>query len=122
MKNATITISGAGIKDVSGLNVQVSVEAVVDVDAKRARRSATAWLVSEVGNMLLAGDPTLVIAQTTVWRLPVLLTSSKKGVVGEVGVIDVDATSGELMVSDKLRIEILNNARQFASPSLPTVG
>ena len=122
MNNATITISGAGIEGVTGLNVQVSVEAVVNVDAAHARRTATAWVASEVGNMLLAGEPTLVIARATVWRLPVLLTSSTQGVVGEVGTIDVDAANGEPLVSDKLRNEILNNVSQFASPPLSAVG
>jgi hypothetical protein len=106
MNNATIIISGEGVHDLNELNVQISVQVVVNVDAKHARQRATAWLVSEVGNMLMAGDPHLVIAQTTVWRLPVLLTSSEKGIVGEVGIVDVDAASGEPMIDDKLRTQI----------------
>src|SRR5262245_40962168 len=109
MNNATITISGLGVQDLNELNVQISVEAIGNVDAKRARRNVTAWLASEVGNMLIAGEPRLVISQITVWRLPVLLTSSEKGIVGEVGFVDVDASSGESKISDELRTQILAN-------------
>lgn len=109
MHNATITISGEGVQNLNEFNLQISVEAVVNVDAKHARRRVTIWLLSEVGNMLIAGEPRLVISQTTVWRLPVLLTSSDKGIVAEVGFVDVDASSGEPVINDELRTQILNN-------------
>jgi hypothetical protein len=113
MHNATITISGEGVQNLNQLNVQILVEAVVNVDARSARRQAISWLVSEVGNMLIAGDPRLVISQSTVWRLPVLLTSSEKGIISEVGFVDVDASSGELVISDELRTQILNNVNRL---------
>lgn len=122
MSNTTITLSGEGVEDLNQLNVQISVEAVVNVDAKHARRRVTVWLASEVGNMLIAGDPRLVISRETVWRLPVLLTSSEKGVVGEVGFVDVDASSGELMTSDKLRTQILNHVNELIRPALSPIG
>ena len=41
MSNATITISGEGVQNLNELNVQISVEAVVNVDAKTARTQAS---------------------------------------------------------------------------------
>jgi hypothetical protein len=122
MYNATITISGEGVHDLDKLNVQISVEAIVNVDAKSARRRATTWLVSEVGNMLIAGDPRLVISGITVWRLPVLLTSSEKGIVAEVGFVDVDASSGEAMISSELRTQILDNVNRLIRTAPSSVG
>ena len=122
MSNATITISGEGVQNLNELNVQISVEAVVNVDAKTARKRATAWLASEVGNMLMAGDPRLVISGITVWRLPVLLTSSQVGVIGEVGFVDVDASTGEPLVNDELRTRILDNVNRLFSPTLSSTG
>jgi hypothetical protein len=122
MHNATITISGEGVQDLNQLNLQISIEAIVNVDAKHARRRATAWLASEVGNMLIAGAPRLVIARNTVWRLPVLLTSSEIGIVGEVGFVDVDASSGEALISDDLRTQILNNVNRLTRPALSPIG
>jgi hypothetical protein len=122
MSNATITISGEGVQDLNELHVQISVEAVVNVDAKTARKRATAWLASEVGNMLMAGNPRLVVSQITVWRFPVLLTSSQKGVLGEVGTVDVDASNGEPLISGELRNQILDNVNRLASPALSSTG
>lgn len=122
MSNTTITLSGEGVKDLNQLNVHISVEAVVNVDAKSARRRVTAWLASEVGNMLIAGEPRLVISQNTVWRLPALLTSSQQGIVSEVGCVDVDAATGDLMADDELRTQILNNVNGLIRPTLSPAG
>ena len=122
MAQATITLSGEGVQDIQTLNVQIAVEATVHVDAKTARKRATAWLASEVGNMLMAGTPQLVIAQQTIWRLPILLTSSVSGIVGEVGTVDVDATTGEPAVNDELKHRILANVQQLIRPTLSPAG
>lgn len=122
MAQATITLSGEGVQDIQTLNVQIAIEATVHVDAKTARKRATAWLASEVGNMLMAGTPQLVIAEQTVWRLPVLLTSSVSGIVGEVGTVNVDAATGEPAVNDELKNQILAHVQQLISPSLSPAG
>jgi hypothetical protein len=122
MSNTTITLTGEGVKDLNQLNVHISVEATVNVDAKSARRRVTAWLASEVGNMLIAGEPRLVISENTVWRLPALLTSSERGIIGEVGCVDVDAVTGELIASNELRTQILNNVNGLIRPTLSPTG
>jgi hypothetical protein len=122
MSNTTITLTGEGVKDLNQLNVHISVEATVNVDAKSARRRVTAWLASEVGNMLIAGEPRLVISENTVWRLPALLTSSERGIIGEVGCVDVDAVTGELIAGNELRTQIVNNVNGLIRPTLSPTG
>ena len=122
MENLTITLSGKGLEDSQDLNIQVSVAAVINIKAKTAQRKATTWLVSEVGNMLISGMPQLVISKNAVWRVPVLLTSSRSGILGQVGSVDVDAESGELMTSNELRVQILSNVQNLTSTTLSTVG
>ena len=57
------------------------------------------------------GDtPTLVIAERAVWRVPVLLTSPSRGVIGTVGSVDVDAQSGELIADETLGLRLLEDA------------
>ena len=92
----TVILSGRGILEQPS-TVHVTVEATIEVTAKTAQRQVTIWLASEVGNMLIGGTPQLLIARQVVWRVPVLLTSSKVGIVGEVGVVEVDAISGSLL-------------------------
>jgi len=122
MGHTTITLSGAGMQDAQQLNINISVTATVNVDAKTARRRATAWLASEVGNMLIGGDPHLVIGRQTVWRVPAVLTSSREGAIGEVGSVDVDAESGETLTSNSVREQILANVRHLASPTPTPAG
>jgi hypothetical protein len=88
--------------------------ATVTIDATTARRRVTAWLVSEVANMLVGDTPQLIIDQRTLWRVPVLLTSSRVGTVGQVGTVDVDATTGEVFVNPELKKQILANAKRAA--------
>ena len=122
MENLTITLSGEGLQDSQELNIQVSVAAIINIKAKTAQREATTWLVSEVGNMLISGKPQLVISKNATWRVPVLLTSSRSGILGQVGSIDIDAESGELLVSNELREQILKNVQNITSTTLSTVG
>jgi hypothetical protein len=117
MSYASITLSGERLQDTRELNIQISLMATLNVDAKEARRRATDWLISEVGNMLIGGVPQLVICQRTVWRVPALLTSSQAGTLGQVGEIDVDTASGEMLVSDELRERILTNVESLACPT-----
>lgn len=63
MKYPTITLTGEGIQDTQELNISISIVATINVTAKTARRRVTAWLVSEVGNMLIGGTPQLVIGR-----------------------------------------------------------
>jgi len=113
MDNVTITLNGEGLQDTQELNIQVSVTATVNVGARAARRRVTAWLASEVGNMLVGGTPQLIIGHRTVWRVPAVLTSSERGIVGEVGTVEVDAESNELLITSNLKAQILHNAQQL---------
>lgn len=113
-----ITLTGAGVQDTQELNIQVSIVATINVEAKAARRQATAWLVSEVGNMLIGGTPQLIISRNrTIWHVPVILTSSTIGPVAEVGAVEVDAENGGLLVTDELREQILDNVKHLARPT-----
>ncbi len=115
MGMTTVTLTGKGIEESQRFDIHILVEASIDIDAQTARRKVTGWLVDEVGNMLIGGKPQLVISQRTVWRVPVLLTSSLAGVVGEVGKVDVDATTGSLHNSNTLRKQILYNVEHIGS-------
>jgi hypothetical protein len=111
---ASITLTGPGLPASKRLDITVSVSATIEVDHVTAQRKATAWLVSEVGNLLMGDTPSLVIDQRTVWRVPVLLTSPTRGIVGQVGTVDVDAVTSELLVSPQLEQDLLAHAQQLA--------
>lgn len=120
MTQATITITGDGVQKIQQLDMQISVEATVNIDATSARRHVTGWLVRDVANLLVGGTPQLIIGQQTLWRVPVLLTSSQVGTVGQVGMVDVDAITGEIFVSPELKKQIIINAKRAAARAIST--
>jgi hypothetical protein len=108
-----ITLSGP-VTAGRELDITVTVRAHIEVDAETARRKATGWLVSEVGNLLMGDAPALVIGERAVWRVPVLLTSPSQGIIGTVGSVDVDAQSGQVLGDETLGKRILQDAHEIA--------
>ena len=111
---ASITLAGPGLPVGKRLDITVTVSASIEVDAVTAQRTATAWLISEVGNLLIGDTPSLVIGQRTAWRVPALLTSPTRGVIGQVGAVEVDAGTGEVLTDPQLTHDLLTHARQLA--------
>ncbi len=117
--STTVTLSGPGLAPGRQLDITVTVSATIEVDAVTAQRRAAAWLVTDLGNLLPGDSPALVIGQRPVWRVPVLLTSPSRGVIGPVGSVDVDAQSGEVLAGPQLTRDLLANARQLAHTAPP---
>ena len=91
------------------LEVDIKVTADVNVSAYAARQKVDTFVLSDVSYMMHAGEPTLVLAERICWRVPVVLSLTSRGDVGEVGAIDVDVETGQMHVTPKLIAEI--NAR-----------
>jgi len=83
----------------------------------KAQRSVTSWAVTNVGNLLKGGKPTLVEGEQIFWRVPVMMFIENKEV--KLASVDVDAQNGSLKVSQALIEEIWSKARAIKSASLP---
>jgi predicted DNA-binding protein len=81
----------------------------------KAQRSVTSWAVTNVGNLLKGGKPTLVEGEQMFWRVPVMMFIENKEV--ELANVDVDAQNGSLKVSQALIEEIWSKARAIKSAS-----
>jgi len=104
-----------------GKVVQFQLPAInYQISATTARRRVSRLVVSEVGNLLYGDEPTLQLNQRPCWCVPIMLAYPDRGPVGQVGMIDVDIETGELFVTDKLLVEIKNNAQQLAKRTLVT--
>ena len=104
------------------LEVDIKVTADVNVSAYAARQKVNDFVLSEISYMLHAGEPTLVLGERIRWRVPVILSLTSRGDVGEVGAIDVDVDTGQIHVTPQLIAEINARAEGLAhsSPSTPT--
>ena len=89
----------------------------IAIGAVSAKRQVNALLATHAGNLLLADEPVLVLADRAVWRVPVDLTAPSMGRLGRVGEVDVDAQSGELLLDDALIEGIRKRATDLATRS-----
>jgi hypothetical protein len=115
MGTASVALKGDAVKQDFIGTIEIVIEATINVDARTAQRKVTGWVVSEVANLMGGMSPRLFIGKRTLWRVPVVLTASKQGVVGQVGTVDVDAETGELLVNEALKEQMLKNAEALVS-------
>ena len=91
------------------LEVEIKVAADVNISAYAAKQKVNDFVLSDISYMMHAGNATLVLADRIYWRVPVILSLTSRGDVGEVGAIDVDVETGQMHVTPQLIAEI--NAR-----------
>jgi hypothetical protein len=91
--------------------------ATVNVTAFSARQKVTGFVADEISTNMHAGEPRLVVSERIIWRVPVILSMPTSGDRGEVGTIDVDVETGQLVVTQSLVEEIKRRAEYFAERS-----
>jgi hypothetical protein len=102
------------------VEVNINVSADVHVTATMARRRLSRLVISEIGNLLYGGEPSLVISERICWRVPVLLAYPGTGPVGQVGALDIDVETGEILVTPEQLTEIADYAHYLAQRTPPT--
>ena len=91
-----------------------SQEWTINTDAYHARRKVSNWLARDVAMLLMGHTVTLVLAERPYWRISVILTS-RNGIRGEVGTVNVDADTGEMMLTPELADNLLGAATALAN-------
>jgi hypothetical protein len=76
----------------------------VSVYARTARRKVSTWLVRDVGNLLMGGEPEYIPGERPVWRVPVVVTHGRQGCAT---FVDVDAQTGDLLLSEDAPQKVL---------------
>jgi len=75
----------------------------VEITSWEARRRVSGWTGGYIASSCGGGNPTLVIdSERIYWLVPVVLTQQGIGVVGEVGVVELNAQHGDMNVSEAL--------------------
>jgi hypothetical protein len=100
------------------VDVTVHVSARLNVTKIAARRKVNVFVLDEIGTGLGSDSPTLVVhSERVCWRVPVILALSPKGRLGQVGEIDVDAQTGEILANDQLIEDITDHAERLVAGS-----
>jgi hypothetical protein len=92
-----VKVSGLPMPPGATLDIRIEMTAQVNVTAFVARQKVTQFVVTEISTNLRGETPDLHIGDRLCWSVPVVLTSPARGVVGKVGEILVDATTGEVL-------------------------
>lgn len=112
-----LTIPERGLLE---LNFKQSVE--IKVTAEEARRKVNRWLLEYVSYMMHADPPTLVVdRERAVWRVPAIFTASPVGIVGTVGLVDVDVYSGVMDNTEERKGQLIRCAQEKATKLPPYV-
>lgn len=81
------------------------------IDAKTAQNIADTFLANEIGNLLMAGEPQFTQKSRSYWVMPILLGNAPGGLLGEVGMLLVNANNGKVLFGSKERERVKRNAK-----------
>ena len=100
-------VTGINLPTTSRVSVKIEISAEINISAYVARQKANRFLILHVGDQLCAGEPELAVGPRLLWRIPVQYSPSRRGMLGIVGHLLIDAESGEVTVADGQTIEDL---------------
>jgi hypothetical protein len=99
------------------VKIELSVTADINVTAQTAQRQVTKLLLDQVGNLLYGERPNLVAGERLLWRVPVWLSLPTTGPLGQVGTLDVDTETGEILFTQNLLDQIAESGNVLVKRS-----
>ncbi|MEJ5310333.1 MAG: hypothetical protein WHX52_11210 [Anaerolineae bacterium] len=97
------------------LAIDVHLSATINVTAFSAKQKVTGFVVDEISTNMHGGEPRLIIGERICWRVPVILSLPPTGDLGNVGAIDVDIETGQLLITHKTIQDIKRHAHYLAT-------
>ena len=101
------------------VKIELSVTSKIAITATTAQRKVSKLLLDQVGNLLYGEQPNLVAGKRLLWRVPVYLGLPTVGCVGQVGAIDVDTQTGEMLFTQLILNEIAERGDVLAERATP---
>jgi hypothetical protein len=114
----TLELSEMALPTQAEIKIQFSLTAQVNITDFTAQRQVSRLLLDHVGNLLYGERPALVAGRRLLWRVPIWLASPRSGPIGQVGVLDVDAQTGEILYDQVLLDEIAERGNALARRTL----
>jgi hypothetical protein len=109
-----ILLDAQAIPHTAPIHLSFHLAATLNVTADEARRLVNRQAVTELGTGLIARDPELVIAgEQILWRVPLALSLPGVGDMGQVGTVDVDARTGQLVLDAAAQDRIIQHAHRL---------
>ena len=103
----------------ASVNVKIEVTSDINITSFVARQNVNVFLLGHIGNLVSAGEPTLLIAEDRLrWKVPICCAVPHKGM-RAIGDIAVDVNTGEVLLSESAPsdLDLLRNAVESAYAS-----
>ena len=110
----SIELDEIGLPVPAEVKIEFSLTAQVNVTDFTAQRKVSKLLLDHVGNLLYGERPSLVAGRRLLWRVPVWLALPTTGPLGQVGTLDVDAQTGEILFTQQILEEIAERGNGLA--------
>jgi hypothetical protein len=116
MSTPEVTLSGiVPSLPAAQIDVTIRVTSQLNVTAFSARQKVAGLALSEIGTGIVADGPELIVSRRrVVWRVPLHVALPGLGHVGDIGAIDVDAQTGEVLADHHTYESLTRHARQLA--------
>lgn len=85
--------------------------------AAAAQRCVNRYLLDEVSYLMGTERPSIENGSRLIWRVPVVLANPGDGPLGQVGTVDVDAETGDLLVDEHTAETLRQHGRTLAAGS-----
>jgi hypothetical protein len=114
-----VSVNLQGLAPPLGATVAIRIEltAQVNITPFVAQQKVTQFVIMEISSQLRGATPDLNVGDRLCSSVPVVLTSPARGVVGRVGEILVDATTGEVLADADTVQRITDHAERLAQRS-----
>lgn len=109
-----IDMSEFSLPEQAEVKIEVSVTSKINVTAIVAQRKASKLVLDQASNLLYGERPALVAGDRLLWRVPIWFGLPTTGPLGQVGTIDVDTQSGEILYSQHTLDMIAERAHELA--------
>src|SRR5438552_11271632 len=106
----------------STLDINIRVTQPLNITAFSAQQRVTQYVMQHLSTQLGGDTPELTVAERVYWSVPVQFTSPGKGVLGRVGTLRVDASTGELLTDRQTEQELMEHAERLAQRSALPAG
>jgi hypothetical protein len=109
-----LELENISLPEQSEVKIELSVTAKLNISDVVAQRKVSRLLLELVGNLLYGERPNLVAGKRLLWRIPIWLGFPTTGPVGQVGTLDVDAQTGEILYTQQDLDEIEERGHALA--------
>jgi hypothetical protein len=113
----TLELTETAVPAGAKVKIEFSLTADVNVTDFTAQRKVSKLLLDEAGNLLYGEKPSLVAGRHLLWRVPVWVALPTTGPLGQVGTLDVEAQTGEILYTQQQLDEIVAQGNTLVEKS-----